>query len=407
MPRLFASLAVFVALAAALVLASTVGALGVAGGTPVQAHQRANPTGPEAALRAPTPVRTLRLRYPMVDLAAEGVSAALSWSVTSRYFVGCHVAIWQPRTGKLVRLGPRKLTPRSSADCSGFGRIWSQLAYANGRVMWIERNGNGTGISLGLVSATIKHPSFIESVAGTSGCCAGTFGQGTHLGGLVGRGRLLAFSTWTNEPQVGFPVAKQVIWRLAADQSGLCPLNGESPMHARCVKVSEASGPLAPLDVDAGRIVVLRGTSSIELLDQAGRTLRAFTPTSTPLAAVLSGPTLAVLVQGALEVYDTEAGALPHTWPLPAVPSGGRCSNDVWACPQVRLQLVAAVRGLALYLLDGKAHLLRLRDGRDVTIGRAVAADLTTEGLFYTFRGSGYYRGRVRFVPYAHLPLKP
>jgi hypothetical protein len=119
----------------------------------------------------------------------------------------------------------------------------------------------------------------------------------------------------------------------------------------------------------------------------------------------LSGQTLAVLVHGALKAYETETGALSHSWPLPSVPSGGRCTDA--HCPPVRLQLVAAVRGLALYLLDGKAHLLRLRDGRDVMVDRALAADLTTEGLFCTFRGSDPYIGRVRFIPYAKLPLKP
>ena len=173
------------------------------------------------------------------------------------------------------------------------------------------------------------------------------------------------------------------------------------------MKVVEASGRLVPLDVDGGRFVALREGRSIELLDQAGRTLRALTPTATPLAGVLSGQTLAILVQGALEVYDTETGALTHRWPLPTVPSGGRCTEALVHCPPVRLQLVAAVRGFALYLLDGKAHLLRLRDGRDVTVGRAIAADLTTEGLFYTFRGSDRYVGHVRFIPYAKLPLKP
>jgi hypothetical protein len=153
--------------------------------------------------------------------------------------------------------------------------------------------------------------------------------------------------------------------------------------------------------------VVLRGDRSIELWDASGRALRTFTFTSEqPLGAVLSGRSLSVLLQGRLDVYDTETGALLHSWPLPDVPSGGRCRNPREPCPSIRLELDAGAGGLVLYTFDRAVHLLRLSDGRDVAVTRAAAADLTTAGLFYASAFGGLYRGRVRFIPYAQLPLR-
>ena len=308
------------------------------------------------------------------------------------------MSVWRPRTGKLTSLGqpPSGCGPDWQV---GFGGVTpSALAYGNGRALWVEGTG-GNAFILTLLSATTTAPSN-RPLWEAGKCCIPSPCAAPQVGHLVGRGRLLVFSTWTAScnQQLQPTITSQTIWRLAAQGSVV-----------HYVEVAETDGPLAPLDVDGGRIVALRGENTIELLDQAGSTLRAFTPTAAPLAAVLSGRALAVLVQGALEVYDTETGVLTHTWPLPNVPSGGRCTNlgDGFRCPQVRLQLIAANAGLALYLLDGKAHLLSLRDGRDVTVDRAVAADLTSEGLFYTFRTSGPYHSRVRFVPSAKLPLKP
>ena len=410
--RVSAQWAILVGVAAALALGSAVGA---ARDAPARPHARTSAA--EFASLAPIPVRTLKLRDGVTDLAADGESAAISWGKMGPRTIGCHVSFWHPRTGKLMRLGPH-VRPERGSDCDADvllpGETWSPLAYANGRVEWadsyISFNSRNSRLSLDLISGTSRHPSVMEYLGHATPCCADPLTKATYLGDLVGRGRLLAFSTWNAKPvptpTVSPSVTDQAIWRIA-DGGGTCPVfGGEKLRSSHCVEVAEASGPLVPLDVDAGRIVVLRGANTIELIDQTGRTLHAFTPTAAPLAAVLTEQTLAVLTQGALDIYDPETGALIHSWPLPDVPSGGRCTNLGDVCPQLRLQLVAANRGLALYLLDGKAHLLRLRDGRDITVDRAVAADLTTAGLFYTFRMSGHYHGRVRFIPYANLPLR-
>ena len=88
---------------------------------------------------------------------------------------------------------------------------------------------------------------------------------------------------------------------------------------------------------------------------------------------------------------------------MPDVPSTGRCRRLF--CPTVRLTLDDAARGLAVYTLDGAVHLLRLRDGFDYTVPGATAAELEDTGLFYAYAGEAPWPGRIRFVPFAELPV--
>src|SRR5205085_1005013 len=93
-----------------------------------------------------------------------------------------------------------------------------------------------------------------------------------------------------------------------------------------------------------------------------------------------------LLGDGSLLVYgawSAATGDLLHAWPLPDVPSTGRCRRLF--CPTVRLTLDDEARGLAVYTLDGAVHLLRLRDGFDYTVPGATAAELEDTGLFYAY----------------------
>jgi hypothetical protein len=110
-----------------------------------------------------------------------------------------------------------------------------------------------------------------------------------------------------------------------------------------------------------------------------------------------------VLVQGQLRDYSVSSGELRYAWPLPDVPSSGGCR--VTGCPGIRLILDDAARGVVVYTLDGVVHLLRLRDGADVTVPGATTAELTDAGLFYAFKGEDPWPGRIRFVPFDELPL--
>jgi hypothetical protein len=65
-----------------------------------------------------------------------------------------------------------------------------------------------------------------------------------------------------------------------------------------------------------------------------------------------------------------------------------------------------AARGVAAYALDGELHLLRLSDGAGALVGDASAARFGESGLFYACEGPYAWRGRIRFVPFARLPLR-
>ena len=73
------------------------------------------------------------------------------------------------------------------------------------------------------------------------------------------------------------------------------------------------------------------------------------------------------------------------------------------------LRLVDAAHGLVAYILSGKLHLLRLRDGRDVREARVDVTDarFSDTGLFYSFKTAGPWQGHIRFVPWRQLVLRP
>src|SRR5439155_19951729 len=128
------------------------------------------------------------------------------------------------------------------------------------------------------------------------------------------------------------------------------------PSGCPCPVIASGPGPLAPFDVDAGRIVA-GGDYATVLFDAEGKELLSV-PVS-PLAAQLSGSHLVVLVWRELRDYDASSGALLHAWPLPDVSSGGECGSPhsgTWECREPRLVLEDAAQGLVTYILDGQVH---------------------------------------------------
>jgi WD40 repeat protein len=362
----------------------------------------------EVAPPAETHGEELWTNAPVVDLAADGDRVAVVWgSQQAMRPHDCAIGVWRPQPRRFVPIG--LLVPRgcTSYDASVFA-TWS-LALAGSRVAWVEESG-GIGVSLELETATLARP-FPEHLGSGGGCCAGgnPFG-GTHIGDAVGGEGMLVFSTWTTActhlpcPGLG-AIDKQTIWRVG-DNSGMCLTGGTAIVPtASCTQVATADGALAPLDVDGGRIVSLRGDGSLTLLDATGKAMRTIpSGGEPPLAAELDGDRLVVLVRGALGVYDVQTGALAHAWPLPDVPSSGACRTYVSECVDgVRLRLVGAGGGLAAYLFDGAVHVLRLVDGRDVAYAPASAAQLTRAGLFFAHTAGGAYPGRLLFAPLTEL----
>ena len=76
-------------------------------------------------------------------------------------------------------------------------------------------------------------------------------------------------------------------------------------------------------------------------------------------------------------------------------------------CPVAALQMLDAARGLVAYTLSGKLHLLRLRDGRNRVVAAAEDARFGSEGLFYAYSAPAPWVSRIRFVPWAALPVRP
>jgi hypothetical protein len=131
------------------------------------------------------------------------------------------------------------------------------------------------------------------------------------------------------------------------------------------------------------------------LLDRNGNRLLSL-PVS-PLAAQLAGTDLVLLVPGELRDYDTRSGALLHTWPMPAVPSGPECALRY--CDSTDLVLSDAARGLVTYTLNDQIHVLRLADGTDRTVATGFDPRFMNDGLVYADNA------RIHLVRYDNLPL--
>ena len=76
-------------------------------------------------------------------------------------------------------------------------------------------------------------------------------------------------------------------------------------------------------------------------------------------------------------------------------------------CPTIKLQLLDAKRGLVAYVLNGKLHLLRLRDGVNKVVANATDARFGDNGLYYAFTAAAPWVSRIRFVRWASLPVQP
>ncbi len=141
---------------------------------------------------------------------------------------------------------------------------------------------------------------------------------------------------------------------------------------------------------DSGRLAIARKDGTVALYSRTGRLLRAVVPTSVKEVA-LEGGDLAVLTQSStVEVYSAATGQRRATWPVRA----GAAQLDI-----------AAGRGV--YAVARTVHLLRLADGKDVSLPAAPRAveglEIEPPGIVYaynTIKGSREI-GNLAFVPMA------
>jgi dipeptidyl aminopeptidase/acylaminoacyl peptidase len=319
--------------------------------------------------------RELRARVPITRLSADGDRVA--------YWLCPHVfGAWRPGDAEQVALGLATVEEcrlPSSPQIPGTDAY--DLVLAGDRLAYLSSGGGNTTVWQLEVTTLERGDDGIVAVTGSETAGGWRF---PRIADLAGGGSTLVYGE--RGRGVDVPTMPESIWRI----------DGGTP-----VQIARRVDDLQPLAAGGGRIVARRADGALDVLGLDGNVLAGFAAPS--LGAALSGDDLVVLVQGELREYSVSSGALLHTWPLPDVPSSGRCR--LYVCPEIDLTLDDTARGLVVYTLDGVVHLLRLRDGADATVPGATAAELTDAGLFYAYAGEEPWPGRIRFVPFDELPL--
>jgi WD40-like Beta Propeller Repeat len=328
----------------------------------------------EVPLLVHVSARELEARFPIRQISADGDRVA--------YWICQHaLGVWRPGDSDQLPLGERTLQACLAPRDPYFHPAIYDLALACDRLAYLTSFA-GNEVHTTLMLATLEHGT--EGVDVAEGARPSGQPDPETLTDVVGGGSALVYGS--RGSWIGSVYPPESIWRI----------DGEKP-----VQIATRRFDVRPLDVDQGRILAQSGEGRLEVLDLNGSALATFTVPA--VASALAGDDLVVLVQGQLRDYSVSTSDLLHAWPLPDIRSAGRCL--VPYCAQARLRLEGAARGLALYTLDGTFHLLRLRDGADVPMPAVTAAELTDAGLFSAYVGAEPWPGRIRFVPFAELPL--
>ena len=253
-------------------------------------------------------------------------------------------------------------------------------------------------------------PHTLTIPADISQCCRG-FPEPDRMGDLYGDGTFMAFSSHVRCGDLNAPACpsggprtllSQTTWRLRRQPFQAQCVNKPGP----CVELSRRNSVLQPLSVDSGRVVLRRSNGVLVVRNAVGGLVRRFPGLAgRTRAAELMGGRLVVLVPGRVLDYSLATGVRLRRRNVPNVPSAGVCG--IPPCPQVDLRLVDASRGLVAYIHSGDLHLLRLRDGQDAVVAPATDARFGDTGLFYAYTGAAPWVSRIRFVPWASLPVRP
>ena len=201
---------------------------------------------------------------------------------------------------------------------------------------------------------------------------------GTFLGGLAADDGTIAFAVEDAGSEVSgeFRIHRTVLWKSTANRKAI---------------VRTFNGAATVASVDAGRIAVIRGRSSVSVLSARGR-MRTFAFGRRRVrGAALDGPRLVVLQGTELTVLDLGSGRRTVSWPV---------RRGFGPDPAL-----ADVQGkLAAYVVGATVHVLRLSDGREIVLDTPGATEpafarFVPSGLFYSFNQSYAIRpGRLVFV---------
>lgn len=326
----------------------------------------------------------------ITKLAADGNRVAVKTTVQSSRSCG-RIIVWTV---------PGRRSKSFSTNNPGCGSILCQkgsgcvdeLALGDGQVAWISRSGGNT-LELMVITARLSRgaPKRIEHAFNGAG--AGGDPKGEWVGQLLGGGSLLAYNRWRvvcdspdesacDEGKATLSVTNERIVRISA---------------GRRVVVKRGAGS-RPLSAVGGSRMALEAEGAITILGPSGTrvtTLPAL-PGDPPRGIALSKTRLAATRTFTLDLYNPASGTKVKSIPLG---------------PAAALQLVSVNSRLALLRGPRRLVLVRLRDGKlislPITTSRAagiVDAQLTEAGLFYAYNvrrpSPG---GRIVFQPSARL----
>jgi hypothetical protein len=265
------------------------------------------------------------------------------------------------------------------------GDAVTQVALGGGQVGWLQKGG-GNDLELSVTAAQLRggKPRQVEFT--TNGNRAGGDPRGGWLGELLGGGALLAYDSWTITCDVPdgngcdstpLIVSRQRLWRVVA---------------RRRIVVKRGSAAYALAAVGGGRMAV-EANGAITVLRPNGSRVAAVAPVidNPPRGVALSKRRLAVMRTFTLDLY---------------APATGRQTKSIALGPAATLQLAGVNSGLALLRGARRLVLVRLRDGKLVSLAPKanVDAKLTRAGLFSAYNvRRGRARGRIVFEPMARL----
>jgi hypothetical protein len=280
----------------------------------------------------------------------------------------------------LVWNGVSRDTTRVRTNCAP-----GEVALAGRRLAWtcVDSGNTYTDIELETLRLGARRPMFVAEMY------AEQDGYGETLGGLVGHGDTIAFTTFRVKSK------KAKAWLLLPRRARTCPRNSDldGPKHtpAVCRRLRRAGGGVTT-SVDGGRILTVARSGLVRVLSANDRVLKSWRLGRGIVNARLRGRTLAVQHGTSLDVYDTVGGQKLQTLPLVA---------DEGLSPY----LLDVQDDLATYATGGAIHLVRLSTGRDVALelpGGAPWLDARLEraGLFVSWNKMWDRRpGRLAFVP--------
>ncbi|HZC75557.1 MAG TPA: hypothetical protein VE220_06250, partial [Gaiellaceae bacterium] len=210
------------------------------------------------------------------------------------------VVVWNVRNGRTTKVSGSG-TAQTGDSSTGSGLFG--LAIAGTRVAWLANVGGNTEGDDYVFASTVTNPKErkVAALQRTGDACSGGPRSvnpgctGDWLLGLVGSGNVIALDRWTTAPP---------------PDTGSASLD---TLGTTLQPIASGVPPLLPLDVDAGRIAVLRSPQEVGLYTSSGKLLYALAY-STVAGAALSGRNLVVLTTSRkLQLFGAQTGSLRKT----------------------------------------------------------------------------------------------